>query len=196
MKITFRFLVALTLFTLFSCAETTLTISSKDQRQFAEFPDGSTAFLNKNSSITYTETFEKRSVKQTGEVFYSVKKGAVPFVITTEMGEVRVLGTEFNVKANKDGLEVEVEKGSVELRVHKLVKKIKKGQRALFKEVDASFKIGKAEFQHKKWVRLLQKDLKKLEKEINKGTKKIGKEAKKIGETLQSKFKSLKKKHE
>lgn len=191
MKITFKFLSIIILATLFSCSESKLTITTTDQAQIVGFPDGSTAYLNKNSRITYAESFKDRVVSQEGEVFYVVKKGTVPFIVTTATGEVRVLGTEFTVTSNKKGMEVEVEKGTVEFRVDGLVKKIKKGQKALFKDIDKSFKMSKADFKHKKWQRNLKRDLRKLEKEINKGAKEIEKEAKKIGAKLQSEFKKL-----
>ena len=125
--------IAITL-TLFSCSDSNVKISSADSFQIVDFPDGSKAYLNKNSSIEYDKNFDQRIVSQNGEVFYSVTKGQFPFIVKTETGEIKVLGTEFNVKSNKTLLEVEVEKGTVELKVNKLVKKINKGQKAFIKE--------------------------------------------------------------
>lgn len=162
MKIIVNFTVILSLITMFSCSEPTRTISTKDTTQMVSFPDGSTAFLNKHSSITYTESFKDRGVRQEGEVFYAVEKGDVPFIVITATGEVRVLGTAFSVKSNKDGMEVEVEveKGTVEFRVKKMIIKIKKGQKAVFKDVDYSLKLSKADFKHKRWGRTLKRDFK------------------------------------
>lgn len=168
--------------TLFSCSDSNVKISSADSFQIIDFPDGSKAYLNKNSSIEYSKTFEQRIVTQNGEVFYSVTKGQSPFIVKTETGEIKVLGTEFNVKSNKTQLEVEVEKGTVELKVNKLVKKINKGQKAFFKEFKNGIKTSKAQFKHKKWIKSLNKELKNLSKE----TKKIGKE-------FSKEFKKLKK---
>jgi len=191
MKTAFKILSIITVLSLFSCSDGTIKIASGDRAEFVKFPDGSTAYLNKNSFVEYAETFEKRFVKQEGEVFFVVKKGKSPFIVATESGEIHVLGTKFNVKSDKDLLEVEVEKGSVELRANKLVKKIKKGQKALFKDVEKTFKITKAELKHKKWVRKLNKELKKLEREIKKSSKKIEKDVKKIGKKLNSELKKL-----
>jgi len=193
MKTVFKILSIITVLSLFSCSDGTIKIASGDRTEFVEFPDGSTAYLNKNSFVEFAEAFEERFVKQEGEVFFVVKKGKSPFIVSTESGEIHVLGTKFNVKSDKDLLEVEVEKGSVELRVNKLVKKIKKGQKALFKDVEKTFKITKAELKHKNWVRKLNKEMKKLEREIKKSSKKIEKDVKKIGKKLNSELKKLEK---
>lgn len=193
MKTAFKILSIITVLSLFSCSDATVKIASGDQSEFVEFPDGSTAYLNKNSFVSYHKDFEKRVVKQQGEVFFVVKKRATPFIVTTAAGEIRVLGTEFNVKSNENSLEVEVEKGSVELRLNKLVKKIEKGQKALFKEVENTFEITKADFNHKKWVRKLNRELRKLERELKKGAKEIEKEMNKIGKKLNSELKKLEK---
>ena len=82
-------------------------------------PDGTTAFLNKKSSITYK--FDKktgtRKVALSGEGFFEVKhEEEKPFVIETEDAIVRDLGTAFNVKAypDQDTIEVVVKEGLVQ----------------------------------------------------------------------------------
>jgi len=189
MNTVFKILVICAVGLLFSCAGNTVKVDARECATMVGFPDGSTAYLNKNSVIKYVENFKSREVYQEGEVFYVVKKGEVPFVVTTETGEIRVLGTEFKVKSDPHNLEVDVEKGSVELRVNKLVQKIEKGQKALFNDLEETFKISKADFNHKKWVRKLDRELKKLEREINKGAKELEKEVKKIGDKLNLEFK-------
>jgi len=82
-----------------------------------------------------------------GEVFYVVKEGDSPFIVKTEDGEIKVTGTEFNVKSGKHGLEVEVEKGFVELKIGKEIRKIIKGQNAFFSKNMKGIKIGNAQFQ-------------------------------------------------
>ena len=174
----------LVLLILFSCSDSNIQISSTDNFQIIDFPDGSKAYLNKNSSLEYNSNFEQRIVTQNGEVFYSVKKGKSPFIVKTKTGEIKVLGTEFNVKSNKDILEVEVEKGSIELKVNKLTKKINKGQKAFFKELNKGIKTSKAEFKHKNWIKNLKKELKNLSKEINKSSKHLKKATNKIEQKL------------
>ncbi|HMJ69266.1 MAG TPA: FecR domain-containing protein [Cyclobacteriaceae bacterium] len=82
-------------------------------------PDGSTAFLNKKSSITFEYNPRKkiRKVKLKGEGFFDVKhEEEKPFVIETEETLIRDLGTSFNIKSypDKDTIEVVVQTGVVQ----------------------------------------------------------------------------------
>lgn len=81
--------------------------------------DGSTIVLNANSELTVPKKFAKinRKVELKGEAFFQVQHDpAHPFIIDAGLGQVKVLGTSFHVKAYKDAdLEVYVESGRVEL---------------------------------------------------------------------------------
>jgi len=82
-------------------------------------PDGTTAFLNKKSTITYRfdKTTRTRKVALKGEGFFEVKhEEERPFVIEAEEAIVRDLGTAFNVKAypDQDTIEVVVKEGTVQ----------------------------------------------------------------------------------
>ncbi len=181
MKEISKLLVIITILVLFSCSDSNINISSKDNFEIVELPDGSVAYLNNNSSIEFDRNFNQRIVKQDGEVFFDVRKGESPFIVKTELGEIRVLGTKFNVRSDNNELEVEVQEGTVELKINKFIKKVKRGQKAFFKESKATVKIYKAEFKHKSWIKDLNKEFKKFGKEMNKSFKHIGKESKKIG---------------
>ena len=82
-------------------------------------PDGSEVTLNKNSSITYTNSLlsKRRRVNLSkGEVFFKVEPDkSKPFVITAHNVEVEVVGTSFNVKHNDKSTEVIVETGIVKV---------------------------------------------------------------------------------
>ena len=83
-------------------------------------PDGSAAFLNKKSSLSYeyNPREKKRKVKLTGESFFEVKhEEEKPFIIEAEEVLVQDLGTAFNVKAypNSDTVEVIVKSGEVQI---------------------------------------------------------------------------------
>jgi ferric-dicitrate binding protein FerR (iron transport regulator) len=194
MKVIYLNLLFLILISLFSCSNSKLEVTTNDNYETVNFPDGSFAYLNRNSSIEFDKNFTNRIVKQKGEVFYEVKRGNNPFIVETESGEIKVLGTKFNVKSSKDEIEVEVESGSVELKIDTLVKNVKKGQKAIFKDVEKNIKIAKSELKHKQWICSLEKEFKKLGKEITKDSKKFKKESEKIGKEVKKEFNKLKKK--
>lgn len=78
------------------------TITTPRGRQFRlSLPDGTKAWLNAASSITYPTIFKgkERRVKVTGEVYFEVEKNtAMPFhVNVNDQAEIAVLGTRFNI---------------------------------------------------------------------------------------------------
>ncbi len=85
-----------------------------------DLPDGSRVFLKKGSLIELSASFEtKRSVNLRGEAYFDIMNDPTrPFIITTAMAEIRVLGTSFNVKedpaSNITG--VFVESGKVQVK--------------------------------------------------------------------------------
>lgn len=84
------------------------SISTPNGGQYCvTLPDGSKAWLNAASSLTYPVEFEKkeRRVKMTGEVYFEIakvsneKKERLPFFVETDKQVIQVLGTTFNVNA-------------------------------------------------------------------------------------------------
>lgn len=72
-------------------------------------PDDSEVWINKSSQLKYPTKFSKKERKVTlvGEAFFSVKKNpGKPFIIETPKSTIKVLGTQFNVRA-RDNEEVE-----------------------------------------------------------------------------------------
>jgi len=68
-------------------------------------PDSTVVDLNRNSSIAYSENFNKneRRLIFEGEAFFEIKPNkAKPFIIETSRSETRILGTAFNLKAYKN----------------------------------------------------------------------------------------------
>ncbi len=68
-------------------------------------PDGTRAWLNAASSITYPIAFSQktREVRITGEVYFEVAKDRLrPFYVRMRDMEVQVLGTHFNINSYKD----------------------------------------------------------------------------------------------
>jgi ferric-dicitrate binding protein FerR (iron transport regulator) len=95
------------------------TLSTPKGGQYTiELPDGSKVWLNAASSITYPTAFDakERKVQVTGEAYFEVAKlttgkegKRVPFIVDiknktngSNMGQVQVLGTHFNINAYDD----------------------------------------------------------------------------------------------
>lgn len=83
-------------------------------------PDGTKVWLNAGSKLTYDKDFGEtlRSVNLTGEAYFDVVHNAEkPFVIHTTPMDIKVLGTEFNVKSYPDEgtTEASLIRGSIEV---------------------------------------------------------------------------------
>lgn len=94
----------------------TVQYQSGDSIRSLTLPGQSTVELKPNSQIKYEPKSwkEERLVQLDGEAFFDVVKG-VPFRVTTENGEVRVLGTRFTVNSGDESFLVIVESGRVEV---------------------------------------------------------------------------------
>jgi ferric-dicitrate binding protein FerR (iron transport regulator) len=80
-------------------------------------PDGSHVWLNAGSSLVFPVSFNnsERDVHLKGEAFFQVKKGKIPFIVSTKYGDVKVLGTSFNVCAFDDSqFQTTLEEGVVQ----------------------------------------------------------------------------------
>jgi len=101
--------------------ETTLATISSPRGQITSLTlfDGSTVWLNSESTIKYTSDFntKKREVYVEGEAYFEVshdKKN--PFIVNLGNSRVKVYGTSFNVKAypGNDHIEAVLMKGKIE----------------------------------------------------------------------------------
>ena len=79
-------------------------------RSVVDLPDGSKAWLNSGSSLSYSPVFKgkERKVKVDGEAYFKVKKDHIPFIVENLGPEVKVYGTEFNVNSYSDEPQVTV----------------------------------------------------------------------------------------
>jgi len=77
-------------------------------------PDGSEVQLNAESSLSFKKSrfTRERVLTFDGEGFFNVKKGG-SFIITTSKGDVKVLGTSFNVFSRDDIFKVTCSTGKV-----------------------------------------------------------------------------------
>ena len=79
--------------------------------------DGSVAWLNAGSSLRYSPDFGKtqRDVYLSGEGFFVIERGSMPFTVITERTKIIVTGTEFNVRdyPDEDVMETTLIRGTV-----------------------------------------------------------------------------------
>jgi len=87
-------------------------VALNDQKNvLISLPDGSKAYLNRNSKFTYRKNFGKhhRDVTLSGEAFFEIAPDASkPFIIDAGNAKVKVVGTSFNVITNNSESAVEV----------------------------------------------------------------------------------------
>jgi ferric-dicitrate binding protein FerR (iron transport regulator) len=188
----FLFLPCLMLMIIFLSSCSATSVSTDDDFEMVELPDGSVVYLNHNSSLDFDNDFEQREVQADGELFFVVAKGESPFIVRTNSGEITVLGTEFSVKATSDDLEVEVEEGIVELNTKQHKTKVRRGQHSVYREGDQAIKTIKAEFQYRSWMKELKVAFKQMGREFKHGSKEFGNESKKAGKKLKKQLKSPK----
>jgi hypothetical protein len=112
------------------------TITTPKGRQFnLVLADGSKAWLNSASSITFPNAFsgKERKITITGEAYFEVAHNtAMPFVVESGKNIVRVLGTHFNINAydNEKVVSVTLLQGSVNVSRGNGSRMIKPGQQA------------------------------------------------------------------
>lgn len=89
----------------------TLTIPEGSKPMKILLADGTSVWLNVASSITFPVVFigKERRVQITGEAYFEVaKNAAVPFHVTHNNLDVKVLGTHFNVNTYADEKDIKV----------------------------------------------------------------------------------------
>lgn len=95
----------------FSCSEHFASPFGKTQT--IALNDHSQVILNAHSHIDYPKWFSmNRQLKLNGEAFFKVSKGS-KFTVETSVGQVQVLGTQFNVLTGQDFMEVACYEGKV-----------------------------------------------------------------------------------
>jgi len=102
----------------FFFSNTNYTTNFGQQSAF-NLKDGSFVRLNAKSNLSYNKrTWAKnRMVNLNGEAYFEVKHGNV-FTVNTKIGNIKVLGTHFDVKTGKNYLKVTCFKGKVEVTIN------------------------------------------------------------------------------
>jgi transmembrane sensor len=109
-------------------------------------PDGTKAWLNAGSSITYPLTFaaNERRVAVTGEVYLEIIHNPnQPFTITVKDQTVEDLGTHLNIKAYDDDSTINTSllEGSIKLNKGPISAILKPGQQATIHPDDSAFQV-------------------------------------------------------
>lgn len=87
------------------------------QRAHITLPDGSSVWVNAGSTLSYPSVFRtERRVTLSGEAYFEVSKGNIPFIVSTGKVDIKALGTQFNVfNYPSENLAVALLEGSVRI---------------------------------------------------------------------------------
>jgi transmembrane sensor len=93
--------------------------TSKGQHATVLLQDSTEVILNSLSELSVNRKTmnQVRQVSLKGEALFHVRKNGTPFILSTDLGTVQVLGTEFNVRVRNDRMEVAVLSGCVKMSV-------------------------------------------------------------------------------
>ncbi len=179
------------LIVLFIACGPNLEVRTGDNFEAMILPDGSLVYLNHGTTIRFDKEFESRSVALYGEAFFDVVTAETEFLVSTDQGDITVLGTEFNVKARSDEIEVDVKSGLVELKTEYANSKIKKGVKAIYKQGEQGIRQVKSDLKFEEWVRALKSEFKNMGKELKPVVKSVGKKVKATGKEIRKELKKL-----
>lgn len=105
-------------------AKTIIKTNPSGQKSRIFLPDGSTVWLNAESSVEYLENFadSARNIKLSGEAYFEAAKNQIPFIVQINNLSVTALGTAFNVSAypEEDRVTVSLVEGKVAVRQGKM----------------------------------------------------------------------------
>ncbi len=94
--------------------------------------DNSKVTLNAKSKVLYANLFQyNRTIQLEGEAFFEVEKGR-SFTVKTDLGEVKVLGTKFNVTSFDDYFEVVCYEGKVRVETKQRTTILTQGESVRF----------------------------------------------------------------
>ena len=97
--------------------------------------DGSTIWINSESEITYPVTFShhERAIQLKGEAFFNIRKDSLrPFLVHTQQFDIRVTGTEFNVRTYPDDMaSATLTQGKIQLEKNSKITRLTAGEQAL-----------------------------------------------------------------
>jgi len=101
-----------------------------------ELSDGSVIMLNTDTTLSFDYTDSQRQITlHQGEAYFDVAADRNrPFIVNTEYGRVRALGTEFDIKSRHDTIEVTVFEHSVKISLDNgtVLEQLPEGQQLSF----------------------------------------------------------------
>ena len=107
--------------------------------------DGTTVWLNSDSYIRYPVTFSGavRQVELEGEAYFEVVENIEkPFIVRMNEYNVRVTGTQFNVRNYlSENLATTLVEGSVQIERMGKINKLRPGQQAVWKVIKSKFEM-------------------------------------------------------
>lgn len=114
-----------------------------------DLPDGSKAWLNSGSEISYPVVFNtsERRISLTGEAYFKIRESETPFFVSNLGPEIKVYGTEFNVNSYKDEdyVSVALAEGKISLYVNGKEEFIAPGQVSLFDKKESTITISETD---------------------------------------------------
>ncbi len=112
-------IILIAAFYLFNFNKQIICITQSGEMKEFILPDQSKVILNADSKLTYKKSSwrNSREVYLTGEAGFKVKKGSL-FTVNTNKGNVRVLGTSFNIFSRNNDFKVSCFTGKVQVQLN------------------------------------------------------------------------------
>lgn len=135
-----------------------LANTSYGEKKQVTLPDGTQLVLNSCSSLRYPNRFngKERKVELDGEAYFRVARNeAMPFIVTTQNFNVRVLGTHFDVKSYpKDEIvSVNVESGKVQVDLPEAMMRLTAREQVLINTLSGEYTKKKEEREVAVWIK-------------------------------------------
>ncbi|HWP83414.1 MAG TPA: FecR domain-containing protein [Bacteroidota bacterium] len=101
----------------FTLTQPEIITTARGEQKEVQLEDGSSVTLSYATALVVPKrgADDTRRVELKGEAYFRVRKSDMPFIVSTAIAEVRVVGTEFNLRARGGALEVAVVEGLVEV---------------------------------------------------------------------------------
>lgn len=114
-----------------------------------ELPDGTNVWLNSSSSLVFPTSFvgKERRVELKGEGYFEVTKNAsMPFHVTVNNMDVKVLGTHFNIMGydDEENINTTLLEGKVTITANRITKNLVPGKEAVLSKATNNIEINKA----------------------------------------------------